>query len=134
MKSASDGGSLQSGLQVLHVHVLLAVPLGAGYMAEPGTGQHEGRTAIRETAHHTGAAGHFHTAFPPAVPLDIAVSKEILLSLGTLSDIPGSSGEITAVVTAAAPLPLLVALVPGRLGQLLYLFHCFFHAASDYSL
>ena len=51
----------------------------------------------------------------------IAVSKEIPLSLGTLSNIPGSGGKVTAVVAAAITLPLLIALVPGRLGQLLSL-------------
>ena len=41
---------------MLHVHVLLAAPLGAGHMAQPGTDQHEGGIAIREAAHHTGTA------------------------------------------------------------------------------
>ena len=41
---------------MLHIHVLLVAPLGAGHMAQPGTDQHEGRVAIREAAHHTGAA------------------------------------------------------------------------------
>ena len=56
MKSASNGGVLKGGLQVLHVHVLLVAPLGAGHMAQPCTDQHKGRVAVRETAHHTGAA------------------------------------------------------------------------------
>ena len=56
MKSDSYGGVLNSSLQVLHVHVLLVAPLGAGYMAQPGTNQHKGRVAVRETAHRTGAA------------------------------------------------------------------------------
>ena len=56
MKSASNGGVLQSRLQVLHVHVLLVAPLGAGHMAQPGADQHEGGVAVLETAHHTGAA------------------------------------------------------------------------------
>ena len=38
-----------------------------------------------------------------------------------MSDFPGSSGEAAAVVAAAAALALLVALVPGCLGQLLRL-------------
>ena len=41
---------------MLHVHVLFVAPLGAGHMAQPGTDQHEGGVAIRETAHHTGSA------------------------------------------------------------------------------
>ncbi len=56
MKSASNGGVLNGGLQVLHIHVLLVAPLGTSHMAQPGTDQHKGRIAIRETAYHTGAA------------------------------------------------------------------------------
>ena len=56
MKSASNGGVLNSRLQVLHVHVLLAAPLGAGHMAHPGTDQHKGGITIRESTHHTGPA------------------------------------------------------------------------------
>ena len=51
MKSASNGGVLNGSLQVLHIHVLLVAPLGAGHMAQPGTDQHEGRVAIREGPH-----------------------------------------------------------------------------------
>ena len=43
-------------LQVLHVHVLLVTPLGTGHMTQPGTDQHEGKVAVRETAHHANAA------------------------------------------------------------------------------
>ena len=56
MKSASNGDVLNGSLQVLHVHVLLVALLGAGHMAQPGTNQHKGSVAVRETAHHTGAA------------------------------------------------------------------------------
>ena len=56
MKSASNGGVPKSRLQVLHVHVLLVAPLGAGHMAQPGADQHEGRITVRETAYYTGAA------------------------------------------------------------------------------
>ena len=41
---------------MLHIHVLLVAPLGAGHMAQSGADQHEGGVAVRETAHHTGAA------------------------------------------------------------------------------
>ena len=41
---------------MLYVHVLPAAPLGTGHMAEPGTDQHEGGVAVRETAYHPGAA------------------------------------------------------------------------------
>ena len=56
MKSASNGGILNSSLQVLHIHVLLVAPLGTGHMSQPGADKHEGRIAVRETAHHTSAA------------------------------------------------------------------------------
>ena len=56
MKSTSNGGVLKGRLQVLHVHVLLVAPLGAGYMAQPGTDQHQGRVAVWKTAHHPRAA------------------------------------------------------------------------------
>ena len=56
MKSASNGDVLNGSLQMLHIHVLLVAPLGAGHMAQPGTDQHESRVAVRETAYYTGAA------------------------------------------------------------------------------
>ena len=56
MKSASNRGILKGCLQVLHVYVLLVAPLSTGHMAQPGTGQHQSRVTIRETAHHTSAA------------------------------------------------------------------------------
>ena len=56
MKSAGNRGVVHDRLQVLHVHVFFAAPLGARHMAEPGTDQHQGRVAVREGPHHTGAA------------------------------------------------------------------------------
>ena len=56
MKSASYGGVLNGSLQVLRVYVLLVAPLGTSYMAQAGADQHENRVAVRDTAHHTGAA------------------------------------------------------------------------------
>ena len=50
MKSAGNRGVVQSRLQMLHVHVLLVAPLGAGHMAKPGADQHQGRIAVWETA------------------------------------------------------------------------------------
>lgn len=58
MKSASNGGILKDRLQVLHVHILLVASLGAGQMVQPGTGQYEGRVAVWETTHHTGATAN----------------------------------------------------------------------------
>ena len=39
MKSAGNGGVVQSRLQVLHVHVFLAAPLGARHVAQPRSDQ-----------------------------------------------------------------------------------------------
>lgn len=58
MKSAGNGDVLNGSLQVLHVHVLLVAPLGAGRMAQPGTNQHKSRVAVRETAYHASAAAY----------------------------------------------------------------------------
>ena len=52
MKSAGNEGVVQSRLQVLHVHVFLAAPLGARHMAKSGADQHQGRVAIGECPHH----------------------------------------------------------------------------------
>ena len=60
MKSAGNRGVLQSSFQVPHIHVLLVAPLRAGYMAQPGTDQHEGGVAIRERVHHPSAAADCH--------------------------------------------------------------------------
>ena len=56
MRSASNRDVFQHRLQVLHVHVLLVAPLGAGYMSQSGTDQHQGRVSVRERPHHTGPA------------------------------------------------------------------------------
>ena len=52
MKSAGNRGIVHGRLQVLHVHVLLAAPLGTCHMAEPGADQHQGGVAIGECPHH----------------------------------------------------------------------------------
>ena len=56
MKSAGNRGIVHGRLQMLHVHVFLAAPLGARHMAEPGADQHQGGVPVRECPHHTGAA------------------------------------------------------------------------------
>lgn len=56
MKSAGNGGILNGGLQVLHIHVLFVAPLCASHMTQPGTNQHQGGIAVRETAYHASAA------------------------------------------------------------------------------
>lgn len=61
-------------------------------------------------------------AFTAAIPLNDCSLKGDALELGHLEgDISGSGGEIAVVVAAAIPLSLLIALVPGCLGQLLRL-------------
>ena len=63
----------------------------------------------------------FHAAFTAAIPLNDGGLKGDALELGHLeSDIPGSGGEVAAVVAAAVALALLIALIPGCLGQLLW--------------
>ena len=52
MRSAGNRGVVQSRLQVLHVHVFLAAPLGAHHVAEPGADQHQGGISVRERPHH----------------------------------------------------------------------------------
>src|SRR5699024_2522900 len=66
--------------------------------------------------------GFFHTAFPAAIPLNDSGLKGDPLELGYLQgNVPGSGGEVAAVVAAPVSLALLITLVPGRLGQLLCL-------------
>ena len=52
MKSAGNEGIVHGRLQMLHVHVFLAAPLGARHMAQPRTDQHQGGVAIGECPHH----------------------------------------------------------------------------------
>ena len=72
MKSANNGDVLKGRLQVLHVHVLLDAPLGASHIAQPGTGQHQGRVSVRERSHHTGAAAN-----PPVQSFDGVVGTDM---------------------------------------------------------
>ncbi len=45
----SDQYFLFHGLQVLHVHVFLAAPLGASHMPQPGANRHQSRVTIWES-------------------------------------------------------------------------------------
>ena len=56
MKSAGNRGIVHDRLQVLHVHVFLAAPLGARHVAKSGADQHQGGVAIGERPHHAGSA------------------------------------------------------------------------------
>ena len=48
IQSAGGGDVLAEHLQILHIHVSLAAPLGACRMVQPGADQHEGRVAVRK--------------------------------------------------------------------------------------
>ena len=75
------------------------------------------------------ASDIFHTAFPPAVPLHNSGFKGDPLAFGRLEgDGPRSDDVITAVVSAALALALLIALVPGRLGQFQHFVESFLYA------
>ena len=87
VKSASNGGIFKGCLQVLHVHVLLVSPLGACDMAQAGADEHQGRVAIREGTHNSGAPADlaveaFHDvvrADPrPVLAWEIAVGQSLL--------------------------------------------------------
>ena len=56
---------------MLHVHILLVAPLGAGHMAQAGADQHQSRIAVRETAHYPGAAANL-----PVEPLNDIVGAD----------------------------------------------------------
>ena len=49
-------GVVQSCLQMLHVHVFLAAPLGARRVAKSGADQHQGRVPVRERPQHARAS------------------------------------------------------------------------------
>ena len=44
---------------MLHVHVFLVTPLGAGDVPQPGANQHECRVPVREAAYNPGPAPDF---------------------------------------------------------------------------
>ena len=71
MKSAGNGGVIQSRLQVLHVHVFLVAPLGACHVAQPRADQHQGGVPVRKCPHHTGAPADL-----PVQPLDHVVGAD----------------------------------------------------------
>ena len=80
--------------------------------------------------------GFLHAAFTPAIPLYERCFKGDPLEPGHLEgDISGGGNKVPAVVAAVVTLPLLIALVPGRLCQLFcfgirQFVKCFLHAAS----
>ena len=81
------GGITESGLQALHVQVLLVTPLGACDMAQAGADEHHGGVAIGEGTHDPGAPADlaiqaFHDvvrANPrPVFGWEIAVGQRLL--------------------------------------------------------
>ena len=82
-----EGGIAESCLQMPHVHVLLVTPLGACDMAQAGADEQQGRVAIREGTHNSGAPADlaveaFHDvvrADPrPVLRWEIAVGQRLL--------------------------------------------------------
>ena len=71
MKSAGNRGVVHDRLQVLHVHVFLAAPLGARHMAEPGADQHQGGVPVRKRPHHARPPTDL-----PVQPLDHVVGAD----------------------------------------------------------
>ena len=87
LKSAGNRGIVHGRLQMLHVHVFLAAPLGARHMAEPGADQHQGGVAVRECPHHAGPVADLavqpldHVVGADARPVlagEIAVGQRLL--------------------------------------------------------
>ena len=62
---------LLDDLDVLHIHVFFAAPLGARHMAQSRADQHQSRVPIRECPHHAGPAADL-----PVQPLDHIVGAD----------------------------------------------------------
>ena len=57
---------------MFHIHVLLAASLSSGYMAQPGTNQHQCGGAVREAAHNPCPAPNL-----PVQPLNGIVGPDL---------------------------------------------------------
>ena len=66
------GEIAESGLQVLHVHVLLVTSLGACDMAQAGADEHQGGVAVREGTHNSEMCirDSCFTATKPTCPME----------------------------------------------------------------
>ena len=71
IQSAGGRDVLAEHLQMFHAHVLFTAPLSSGHVPQPGADQHQGRVAIREGSHHTGAAADL-----PVQPLNDIVGAD----------------------------------------------------------
>ena len=87
MKSAGNRGVVHDRLQVLHIHVFLAAPLGTRDVSQPRADQHQGGIAVRERPHHAGPAADLavqpldHVVGADACPVlagEIAVGQRLL--------------------------------------------------------
>ena len=103
MKSAGNRGVVHDRLQVLHVHVFLAAPLGTRHMAEPGADQHQGGISVRECPYHPRSSADLpvqsldHVVGADAGPVfawEIAVGQRLLDAvldlLGSLLQLHGA--------------------------------------------
>ena len=98
MKSAGNRGIVHGRLQVLHVHVFFAAPLGARHMAQPCADQHQSGVAVRECPHHPRPSADLtvqpldHVVGTDAGPVftgKIAVGQRLLYAIYcTLSKVP----------------------------------------------
>ena len=121
MKSTGNRGVVQSRLQVLHVHVFFAAPLGACHMAQPRADQHQGGISVRERPHHAGSAADLtvqpldHVVGTDAGPVlagKIAVGQRLLNAvldlLGSLLQFHGAQlGDHSLCLLAGRLLTLL---------------------------
>ena len=100
MKSASNGGVISGSRQVLHVFLAAPQCLGNALYTPDG---YAGQVHLDESL--------FHVAFTTTVPLNDGSLKGDPLE----GNIPGSGGEVGAVVAAAIALAMVIVFVPGWL-------------------
>ena len=128
MRSTGNRGILRDSLQALHIHVLFVAPLGFNHMAQPGTYQHKGKIAIKETTHYSGAAANLSVQLlddvvgadeSPMLCNDGRLKRDSLDVGNHQSNISRRSGKIATVMAAEIALALLISLMLSCLSQLL---------------
>ena len=111
MKSAGNRGVVHDRLQVLHVHVFLAAPLGACHVAQPRADQHQGGISVRERPHHAGSAADLtvqpldHVVGADACPVfagKIAVGQRLLNLAASFSFMARSSATTALALSRDA--------------------------------
>ena len=97
---SADLRLLLHGLQMLHVHVLLAAPLGSGYMTKPCADQHQGRVSVRKCSDHPCPAPNL-TVHPLdyIVGSDAQKSSDMFAKCQYLDEITGGKGVTFATGT-----------------------------------